>query len=60
MAPERLRGHCDAASDVYSLGLTLYELLTLQPAFEEVGRDPLMMRVRLLRAGDLSAVDVAT
>jgi hypothetical protein len=33
MAPERFKGHCDARSDVYSLGLTLYELLALTPAF---------------------------
>jgi len=33
MAPERFRGQADARADVYALGLTLYELLTLQPAF---------------------------
>ena len=33
MAPERFRGQCDARSDVYGLGLTLYELLALRPAF---------------------------
>lgn len=32
MAPERFRGEGDARADVYSLGLTLYELLTLKPA----------------------------
>ena len=31
MAPERLQGKCDARSDVYSLGLTLFELATVRP-----------------------------
>ncbi len=33
MAPERFDGHSDRRGDVYSLGVTLYELLTLRPAF---------------------------
>lgn len=36
MAPERLKGEADTfAGDQYSLGLTLYELLTRQPVFRE-------------------------
>src|SRR5262249_41165155 len=45
MAPERFSGRGDVRSDVYSLGLTLYELLTLQPAFDEAGRHRLIKQV---------------
>ena len=37
MAPERFRGEGDARADVYALGLTLYELLTLRPGIQVVG-----------------------
>jgi serine/threonine-protein kinase len=45
MAPERFAGKCDARSDVYALGLTLYELLALRPAFSAADRHELMRRV---------------
>ena len=35
IAPEQLRGKAEARSDLYSLGLTLYELATLQPAVDD-------------------------
>jgi WD40 repeat protein/serine/threonine protein kinase len=45
MAPERLQGQADPRSDVYGLGVTLYEMLTLQPAFTESNRARLMERI---------------
>jgi serine/threonine protein kinase len=45
MAPERFRGQSDARGDVYSLGLTLYELLTLRPAFDELDRGQLVRQI---------------
>jgi WD40 repeat protein/serine/threonine protein kinase len=45
MAPERFNGRGDIRSDVYSLGLTLYELLTLRPAFDETDRNKLVKRL---------------
>jgi len=45
MAPERFRGQSDARSDVYSLGLTLYELLTRRPAWSASDRSHLVEQV---------------
>jgi serine/threonine protein kinase/WD40 repeat protein len=38
MAPERFNGKSLPQGDVYGLGLTLYEMLTLRPAYEEGDR----------------------
>ena len=45
MAPEQFQGKADTRSDVYSLGLTLYELLALRPAFDETDRRRLIRQV---------------
>lgn len=45
MSPEQLEGRADARSDIYGLGLTLYELLTCRPAFAETDRSKLIRRV---------------
>jgi WD40 repeat protein/serine/threonine protein kinase len=45
MAPERLQGKADARSDIYGLGITLYEFLALQPAFADCQRARLIERV---------------
>jgi serine/threonine protein kinase len=45
MPPEAFEGRTEKRSDLYSLGLTLYELLALRPAFEEKDRNQLIKRV---------------
>jgi serine/threonine protein kinase len=47
-SPEQVlarRGVVDHRSDVYSLGATLYELLTLRPIFEGADRNELLRRI---------------
>jgi serine/threonine protein kinase len=46
LAPEQWDGRVDVRSDIYSLGVTLYELLTLQPAFDAADRRALMKQLR--------------
>jgi tetratricopeptide (TPR) repeat protein/predicted Ser/Thr protein kinase len=45
LAPESLRGETDPRSDVYSLGLSLYELLTLNPPFGDLTPSELLRQV---------------
>ena len=45
MPPEAFEGKTDARSDVYSLGLTLYEMLAFRAAFDEKERNRLIKQV---------------
>ena len=56
MAPEQIRGKFDRRTDVYSLGITLYEMLTLQAAFQ--GTDYLGMMKQICEEGPVAPRDV--
>ncbi len=45
MPPEAFDGRADSRGDIYSLGLTLYELLAFRPAFEQKDRVQLVRQV---------------
>lgn len=45
MPPEAFEGKAAAHGDIYSLGLTLYEMLALEPAFSEKDRNKLVKQV---------------
>ncbi len=57
MPPEAFEGRTDARGDVYSLGLTLYELLCLRPAFEEKERNRLIKQVTTVELARLDRLN---
>ncbi len=57
MAPERFRGEGDARADIYALGLTLYELLTLRPGFDSPDRLKLIEQIKTEEPPKPRAVD---
>lgn len=56
MAPERFQGRSDERSDVYGLGLTIYEMLSGSPAFSQSDTHQLMEAVTRHRVKPLKDV----
>jgi WD40 repeat protein/serine/threonine protein kinase len=59
MPPEAFDGKTDARGDVYSLGITLYELLAFRPAFEEKERKRLIKQVTMQEPARLDRLNPA-
>ena len=59
MSPEQVAGGqpIDSRTDVYSLGLTLYEILSGRPAFQGVDRQQIMRRILHETPPSVKAVD---
>jgi WD40 repeat protein/serine/threonine protein kinase len=59
LPPEAFEGRADARGDVYALGLTLYELLALRPAFDERDKHRLIRQVTAGEPAPLEQLDAA-
>jgi serine/threonine protein kinase/WD40 repeat protein len=59
LPPEAFKGKRGCQSDVYALGLTLYELLALRPAFDEKDQDRLFVQVKRAVPPRLDALNPA-
>jgi WD40 repeat protein len=59
MPPEALDGQSDRRSDVYGLGLTLYEMLAMRPAFGERERQRLIKAITTAEPVPLGRVNPA-
>lgn len=57
MPPEALEGRYDSRGDVYSLGLSLYELLALRPAYSESSRQQLIKAVATAQPTRLALIN---
>lgn len=57
LAPESLEGKYDQRSEVYCLGLTLYELLVLRPAYSDASPTQLFKRIATSSPKPLRQVD---
>jgi WD40 repeat protein len=53
MPPEAFEGKSDVRGDVYSLGLTLYELIAARPAFADVDRNKLIKHIATMEPARL-------
>jgi WD40 repeat protein/serine/threonine protein kinase len=59
MPPEALDGQSDKRSDVYGLGLTLYEMLAMRPAFAERERHRLIRQITSAEPARLERINRA-
>jgi serine/threonine protein kinase len=57
MSPERFRGQCDVRADVYALGMTLYEMVTLKVAYASGDRLKLIELIRQTEAPSPRSID---